>query len=752
VIALAVSLCGCGDRSEPASKPPPPPVKPVVAPKPEPRPEPPQMVMAVPFWENGATTREVDAASAALHGHLVLDLGEAWTPYLLSDGEDAEGKPLPNLYKATYLALARGEFPDNHHGERARDDKYLELYGIIPTLSLLRTRFLATTKLDCSELDLTALEGFEGLVTYDSNDLAKKQALEFGYLRSVAQQLAKKFGVETPEELTEAMLDEAEGKQKDKERDKDRLRRYLRQAPSWYAVDAAQRRLKCEGYFKNYGTFTRGALDWATHEALAEFERRHMVYSWGYLGKESLAVLRMQPLEAERQAVLRALTERAIHATGVIEDGSTSTLGNGEPRTFRGADGREHPVPNLVSELRERIIEAFGLQTPEKALAWLESLKDLAPDGHHLVAIRGLELPEYYDGDMQLTLQYDRGDVWYDFPYDTTGKELAQPVQRRPRVTIFTRYNDQRIALAQFGTTIGGWRTENVEAALMWKYKNSPVGERAWDRIVAAPVWLPPDGTPPRSLLVRKQKRKANEPEWEVNYHETGPSYASAYGLVAAYHKKFMRGREGKIMVGGDEGIRTHGSVDYMSIMRRHSHGCHRLHNHIAMRLMSFVLAHRPHLRLGAQPLAFKKTIEYEEQPYDIDIHDGGYVFELAEPLIIEVQEGRLRGALTAPIEFPIPKFDETLGAYVTPDGGAVELRGNALVDVPMPVIPDGGVPDGGPVLVPVATPTPVAPSVPASTLKPATVPASTAKPAAAPLAPRPPAAPAPRPIAPPKS
>ena len=33
---------------------------------------------------------------------------------------------------------ARGEFPRDHHGDRARDDKYLELFGIMPTLGLLR--------------------------------------------------------------------------------------------------------------------------------------------------------------------------------------------------------------------------------------------------------------------------------------------------------------------------------------------------------------------------------------------------------------------------------------------------------------------------------------------------------------------------------------------------------------------------------------------------------------------------------------
>jgi hypothetical protein len=66
-------------------------------------------------------------------------------------------------------------------------------------------------------------------------------------------------------------------------------------------------------------------------------------------------------------------------------------------------------------------------------------------------------------------------------------------------------------------------------------------------------------------------------------------------------------------------------------------------------------------------------------------------VFELAEPLKIEVLEGRIRGQVKKAIDFPIPKYDEKLGAYVMPDGHAVQVRGDKLIDVPMPVRPDAG-------------------------------------------------------------
>jgi hypothetical protein len=633
----------------------------------------------VPLYEHGKVSRIVDAAASSLHGFAIVDLGEAWVPYIFTDGMAEDGKPLPNAYRETYLALSRGEFPDDRHGERARDDKYLELYGIMPTLGQLRERFRKTAKLACAaELELQPLIDFQSVAVHESNAAAYKIADEHKYLSGQVQRYMKAQGVDSPERLDLEQLDP---------RERDRVKRYQKMMPEYLAIDAAQKRLKCEGFFKGRGRYVRGVLDWTTRDALAEFERRHRVYSWGYLGKDTLAVLRVPPAEAERRAVVRILTERAIHAAAVLEDGSTSQRDDGKPNTYKTADGKERPIPNLVGELEARLVEAFGLQTPESTLSFLESLGELPPEAHRLVAIAGPELPEYYDGDMPLMLEYDRGDVWYDFPYGDKGQELAQPVQRRPQVTVYTEHLGEKVPLARFGTTIGGWRSEQIGDAVMWKYKESPVGSRIWTEIVASPVWLPPDSTPHRELLKRKRDRKPGEPEYEVNYHEMGPSYASAYGLVAAYHREYFQRPNGTFVAGRDEGIRTHGSVDYMSIMRRHSHGCHRLHNHIAVRLMSFVLAHRPHKRKGHEPLGFRKLLQYQDRTYPLEIRQGGHVFQLAEPVVINVLEGRIRGQVKQPIAFPIPKFDEAYSAYVMPDGRAVQVRGNQLVTVQLPGI-----------------------------------------------------------------
>jgi hypothetical protein len=620
--------------------------------------EPEALEEPVAYWESGQSDRQVDAAKADERGYLILDLGEDWTPYILTEASSPDEEPKRHRYRSTYLALARGEFPDDRHGYRAEKDEYLELYGILPTFSLLRERFAEVRALECAkDLDLETLRSFDGFLAYDKGWGPNRRVNRYKRFKPEMEALVASAQVESLDQITrEQVADDEQWK---------RVEEYRRIAPEYEAIVAAQARLECEGFFEGRGEYTPGLFDWVTHEALAEFERRHRVYGWGFIGGDTLAVLQKTPEETEQEAVIRVLTERAMHAAEVIEDGSTSTKRDGEPRTYETEDGQVMQIPNFEAELRERVIDAFGLQTPESTYAWLESLGDIA--AHETVAVRGIELPPYYGDAMDLFVEINRGDVWFEFPFDENGRKRSQPVARRPRLTIFVKYNDQKIPLARFGTTVGGWRGEFIDGTVMLKYKGSPVGKRVWSRISAAPIWIPPESTPPRVMLNKRRKR--GEAYYEVNYHTTGPSYASAYGLVAAYHRKFYRGPDGEIQIGGDEGIRTHGSVDYMSIMRRHSHGCHRMHNHIAVRLMSFVLEHRPHTRYGSQPMIYRREFEYEEEMYVMEFDEGGYNFVLDEPLPVEVLEGRIRGQVKEPIEVALPLYDREQEAFVMPDG-----------------------------------------------------------------------------------
>ena len=635
----------------------------------------------IPLWKSGKIWGEIDADAPA-PGQIVLDLGEDWVPYIFTERSLPTDERTPQSYRSTYLALARGEFPSDIHGARAKKDRYLEVFGILPTLNLVRDRFRETQRQDCiSKLDLEPLKLYERIVPYIDNAKARRDSATFVAIDRRVKQLLTKQGVDTPDKLDVSKLSGG---------DKAVLKQYEKLGPTSVVLHAAQLRLQCEGFFPGKGTFMDGALDWSTNEALAAFEKKHRVFGWGFLSRDTVEALKEPPMLGERTAVLRVLTERAMVMAGFIEDGGT-WLGADKPRMYKGPDGKERPVPNLEKELREAIISAFGLETPESTLAWLDGLGKVP--AQKLVAFEGPKTPEYYSPNMDLSVVIDRGDVWYEFPYDDKGRERPQPTHRRPMLTLLTEYQGEKIPLARFGTTIGGWRSEMVDSVEMWKYKNSPVGERVWRQIVAAPVWLPPAGTTARTLLTRDPKKPDS---FIVNLHETGPSYASAYGLVAAYHSRFRENEDGEVELQGDEGIRTHGSVDYMSIMQRHSHGCHRLHNHIAVRLMSFVLHHRPHKRLGERFVGYKSTVEQDGEEYEVKLDKTGYIFQLERPIPVDVLKGRIVGRQKTPITAAIPKYDSTAGAYMTPDGGAVTVdRSGTMRDVPpaAPPVSDGGIP-----------------------------------------------------------
>ncbi|MEM6959178.1 MAG: hypothetical protein AAF645_26080, partial [Myxococcota bacterium] len=95
-----------------------------------------------------------------------------------------------------------------------------------------------------------------------------------------------------------------------------------------------------------------------------------------------------------------------------------------------------------------------------------------------------------------------------------------------------------------------------------------------------------------------------------------------------------------------DQGIRVHGSVSYRSMTTGTSHGCHRLFNHLAVRLASFVLRHRTFVRHGQVTVRYRRKV----RGHDFRIRSRGYRYELTPPVPVHVLEGRLRGGTRAPI------------------------------------------------------------------------------------------------------
>src|SRR5262249_10178226 len=183
-----------------------------------------------------------------------------------------------------------------------------------------------------------------------------------------------------------------------------------------------------------------------------------------------------------------------------------------------------------------------------------------------------------------LSIVVDRGDVWYDLPFDEKGEFHYQPRKKYPSLTLFVKAGNKQIPLARWRTTIGGWRAEQASDGYEdFRYKMSDVGPPLIRQVVAGPVWTAPGSTPIRTLT----KGKTINKKWMnvVNYDELGPGYLSAYGLIAGYF--VIPGQNGR--ADWDNGVRAHGSADYLSIYSSAGSppGSPRLPNHLAIRLYS---------------------------------------------------------------------------------------------------------------------------------------------------------------------
>lgn len=430
-------------------------------------------------------------------------------------------------------------------------------------------------------------------------------------------------------------------------------------------VKALQDRLACEGHLRGSPS---GVLDAETRRALEEFERRNRIYARASLQDETLAALRAEPLELERRALVRVLLERALLDYGIIEDGSAyGAFPERGPSQVEAA-------PDLVRQLEQRVVEAFGLDTVVGVRRFYVRLAGRLSEPHYALAIDPLELPAYYADDMELWVEIDRGDLYYEFPFDEQGKPLPFQIERGPTMTLFTQQGERVWPLVLYHTTIGGWRVRRQNGSVFWQYKESKTGTRAWQRIVSAPVWLPPPSTPSETLVAKFRRTSDGSEFHELNQNLIGPSFGSAYGLVAAYHQRILSRDDGTLRMGPDDGMRTHGSSDYTSIWRTVSSGCHRLHNHQAMRLLNFVLAHRPHRRIGHVRANYRMKVSTPGFEDRIDITQTGYEFSLTRPIEVKVSPGRIRGALKEPLRKHFPAVDDASAwptLLLTPTGAA---------------------------------------------------------------------------------
>ena len=583
----------------------------------------------LPIYADGAHAGDVCPADLATRGLTEIDLSDGWVPFIFRD-DPSLGEAGHQPYRTIYQALADerlSDVPDEYQSE-----PYLELFGIQPTLRVILGRLEDEARHACHDaVDDAPLAALSYTLHPWSTERAEtvQRKRTAAYLRTRLTREVETRGLPG--------LDALEGDAQWGAH----LERMRRLEAPILAVDAAQAHLVCDG-FLNATTVRQNAsiFDWRIASALATWQRAHAIVSGGSLDLETRAYLAVDSREMVLRQLLRTLRERVVDATGMIEDGSAAhTWGTVLGRTLdvdaihfdAGHDAHPAGAPDLVSAATEAAAHALGWEDAALALTSLRAMRDA---GHSRVAVRLPTVPSYYAADMPLRAEIDRGDIWYE--------RRGGRVEQRPILTLFADTPEGPVALVRWPTTIGGWKPERTSSgAIGVRYKESYVGPRVWRDVVASPAWMPPPSTPDDELVKRVNGR------WVANRALFGPGYRSAYGLAMVVHHRVVPSRdETTEPLFIDQGIRAHGSVSYRSITSGTSHGCHRLYNHLAVRLASFLLRHRTHVRHGSMPVRYGRTAHAHGATVPIRIESRGYRYELVPPVPVEVLEGRVRGRL----------------------------------------------------------------------------------------------------------
>jgi hypothetical protein len=95
--------------------------------------------------------RWVDAQAIASVGYTLVDLSDTWTPLLFREDRNAQGELLHNRYRRVFLGLANDELDNDGVPLEPGGKNYLELYGIFPSLSVLRARFIKSAEGACHD-------------------------------------------------------------------------------------------------------------------------------------------------------------------------------------------------------------------------------------------------------------------------------------------------------------------------------------------------------------------------------------------------------------------------------------------------------------------------------------------------------------------------------------------------------------------------------------------------------------------------
>src|SRR5262249_36728157 len=268
----------------------------------------------LPVVEGGSATGQKTAEAARQDGLTVLDLSDEWLPSIFSETPD---KPEP--LRPFLIDLANEKFRSGSKYSRAREDGYFEVFGIPRSLNLLRRRIAER----------------------------RRHACHARVKDSVLEQLSEKNVI--PAEEAEKVPNPALAPGEKPTEDKPSMI-YTGKTVSprpltgleHRAVVAMQAHLRCEDLLS--AKANAGRMDRRTEDGLRTYQRLQMVGDSGNIDLDTRTALLGDSREQDFLALLRALRERVVDATGLIEDGSASgVVGQVQGRELDTAEFR--PLP-----------------------------------------------------------------------------------------------------------------------------------------------------------------------------------------------------------------------------------------------------------------------------------------------------------------------------------------------------------------------------------------------------------------------
>lgn len=571
-------------------------------------------VLAVEAGVEGGLLCPAEAAARKL---TIVDLRDAWTPSLFAPQPDGTGPS----YRAQYLALASEH--DASGAALTGEDALGELYGVLPSLAVARERLADDARHVCHAfIDSAPIALLDKAYAQDHKDAVRYADLQRAALETqLEQERARRDAVDLAALAAVPEL-------------ADRYARWRKLADQHDGIIAAQKHYVCEDFLSEANA--DGSMTWRTANATELFQRRNFLMPNERLDAETREALALDSRELDFRLALRILRERVVDATGIIEDG---TAGAGpqpilgrllDPANMRAARGGEKPLPDAAPDLVSTTTEAAARQ-----LGWLGPAETRHFLLEHADGVRvALALPPpptYHAPRMNLTAEIDRGDVWYDEV--PTERRIAH----RPTLILHVDDNGTKRPLIRWPTTIGGWADQRMPGGwLVRRWKESEVGPRVWRDLYAAPTWFPPKTTPDRDLV-----KNLYNGHYGLKREVLGPGPHAAYGMTLLVHHQVFKLKDGKERF-DDNGIGTHGSASVTSIVNGTSHGCHRLYNQLAVRLVDFLLRHREHVVRGEQPALYRRVVSYKET-FVANLTTRGFLYELTPPVAMTVRPGNIR-------------------------------------------------------------------------------------------------------------